>query len=190
MTLLNINDVEIDTSEMDDLIAYVLSNCGLHGSEILLARKPSGDIGELDAINFIKCMLHNLPEHASDKIKTASSDDELQDALGEVIDVLYEVKSLSTVKALFDRRMSELAHNSLVAKILMENNYCGHEILLNGDMAFTSMQWAKVVASQDDPTYHNKKTFKLLLNITADVNSGKIVVEPDGTVQNNHECRM
>ena len=74
------------------LISFVLNECGMNGSVMLIVKNVNGVDVEVFAVEFIESMLHNLPDYVLDKLETVSSDAELRDALSIIID---QVKSLS-----------------------------------------------------------------------------------------------
>jgi hypothetical protein len=191
MTDLNNENTKEETTKTDAMrLSFVLSECRMNGSEILIATDVRGVNVDVIAEEFIEAMLHSLPEHVLDKLETASSDAELRDALSIVINKVNSVPCIKTVKDAFDRRMSEIAHKKLMAEMLMENNYFGHEILLLVDFAQTALQWANVFAYAKEDEINEECDFKYLLDITADVKSGETVVEPDGTVKSSREYKM
>jgi len=132
MTDLNNKNTEKEIIETDDmLISFVLNECGMNGSVMLIAKDVNGVDVEVVAVELIESMLHNLPDYVLDKLETVSSDAELRDALSIIIDQVKSLSCFTTVKAVFDNPMSELmlTHKLLKAEMLMENDYFGNEIM-------------------------------------------------------------
>jgi hypothetical protein len=160
MTDLNNKNTEeeiIKTEAM--LISFVLNECGLDGSEILAARNAEGAAAEL-----IEFMLNSLPEYVLDKLETVSSDAELRDALSVVIDEVNSLPCLTTAKAVFDKRMSDLAIKTEIYEMLFYFGFMGNEILLNNGLAQTAMKWAHDIVVHTDG--NKKSTFQLLIDIS------------------------
>ena len=114
MTDLKNKNTEKEIKETDDmLISFVLNECGMNDSVMLIAKDVNGVDVEVVAVEFIAGMLHNLPDYVLDKLETVSSDAELRDALRMTIN---QVKSLTV------RHPSFLGKSSLEFAILIVTN--------------------------------------------------------------------